>query len=95
MFTIFTEIDQKTGGIKRPRWITYNACTQGIENFKNYGNYSTFSISKSQKHNKMLVEEFTVNTKDQGTVNITFEESERAGEMRDKVTFYYAIWWKN
>ena len=39
----------------------------------------------------MLVEEFTVNTKDQGTVNITFEESERAGEMQDKVTFYYAI----
>ena len=74
MFTIFTEIDQKTGGIKRPRWITYNACTQGIENFKNYGNFSTFSISKSQKRNKMLVEEFTVNTKDQGTVNITFEE---------------------
>ena len=60
--------------IKRPRWITYYTYTQGIKISKNYGNYFTFRSSKIQKHNKMLVKKFTLNTKDQGTVKITFEE---------------------
>ena len=34
-----------------------------------------FWSSKKPKHHKMLVEEFTLNTKDQATVKLTFEEN--------------------
>ena len=33
-----------------------------------------FYLPKSRKHNKMLVEEFTLNTKDQGKVKTTLKE---------------------
>ena len=34
IFTIFTEIEQKTGDIKKVRLVISDACTQGIRNLK-------------------------------------------------------------